>query len=238
MLVVDDLRAGYGKLEILHGLHMTAPSGVMTAVVGANGAGKTTLLKSLLGVLAARGSVKLDGQEICPWNPRRRVASGLVLVPEGRQLFPGISVKENLVLGSVAARRSKGAREKELDEVFTLFPVLKEKADVPCGQLSGGQQQMVAIGRGLMADPKVILLDEPSQGLAPVIWKSVLDALKAIVSGGRAVVVVEQRTADIIDVATNTYVMRQGRFVLALGEDDERDLAAIVEAYMGQAGEQ
>ena len=232
-LEVRDLSAGYDKLEIIHGLDLHAAPGRVTAVVGANGAGKTTLLKAIMGLIPSKGSIVLGGTALEGSSTRRRVAAGLVLVPEGRQLFPGLSVRENLSLGAVGAGRRRG-RSAVLDEVCELFPMLRSRLGGPAGMLSGGQQQMVAIGRALMADPKVLLLDEPSQGLAPVVWSSVLGALETIAASERTVFIVEQRTSDVVELASKTHVMRQGRIVHSSEDDQPHDLKAIVAAYMGQ----
>tara|TARA_R100000306_G_C4371093_1_gene140005 strand:- start:660 stop:1385 length:726 start_codon:yes stop_codon:yes gene_type:complete len=232
-LDVHDLHAGYGKLEILKGIDLQAPAGLVTAVVGANGAGKTTLLRSIMGLNQAQGSVVVGDRDLTGRSTRDRVRAGLVLVPEGRQLFPGLSVRENLLLGAAGAGRRSG-RGAALEEVCELFPVVRERLRSSAGELSGGQQQMVAIGRALMAKPKVLLLDEPSQGLAPVVWSAVLKALRAIAHSERTVVIVEQRTADVVELASRTAVMRQGQIVLQTEGDNAHNLDAIVGAYMGK----
>lgn len=233
-LVVDGLLAGYGKLRVVDGIGLVAPPGQITAIVGANGAGKTTLLRGIMGLVDSSGSIRVGDEEIGTLSSRRRVVAGLALVPEGRQLFPGLTVKENLLLGAAGAKRRKG-RQDALAEVCDLFPGLEPRLRARAGVLSGGQQQMVAIGRALMADPRVLLLDEPSQGLAPVVWSSVLDALRQIAERGRTVVVVEQRTADVVALAARTEVMRHGRFVLHSDADDPTPLDQIVDAYMGRS---
>src|SRR5579883_1030881 len=177
MLRVENLRAGYGPLEILHGVSLEVPTGSLVALLGANGAGKTTLMRTLLGLLPARsGRILFAGQEVQRASVERRVRLGLGLVPEGRELFPSLSVRENLLMGAFT-RRGRAAIEADIERVLTCFPRLKERLALPAASLSGGESQMLAIGRALMSRPRLLLIDELSQGLAPAIVESVLAVL-------------------------------------------------------------
>lgn len=231
MLEIDAVFAGYGRVPVLHGVSLRAAPGEMVTLVGANGAGKSTLLKVAAGVLAPQsGRVLLAGEDVTRVPSHRRVGTGIVLVPEGRMLFAGMSVAENLTLGAylrtgAAARR---AVESDRERVFDLFPVLADRLDQPAGTLSGGEQQMLAIGRALMADPKVLLLDEPSLGLAPKVIGEIFSVLDRLRGSGLTMVLVEQDARLALKHADRGYVMRTGEVVLEgssaelLANDDVR----------------
>ena len=233
MLELRDLEVAYGPARALWGVSLTLGAGELLCVVGPNGAGKTTLINAVAGVLRARaGTIAFDGLDITTLAPHRFCAAGIALVPEGRRLFTGMSVRENLELGSYlpAARRQ---RQASLDAVLELFPALQEKLASVAGELSGGQQQMVAIGRALMARPRLLLLDEPSLGLSPLIVHEMFTAIGRINADGTTVLLVEQNVQVAMSLADRAYVLEEGRIV-AEGEPDAL-LARpeIQRAYLG-----
>jgi len=234
MLKISKLSAGYGVFSVVSEVDLEVQSGSITAMVGSNGAGKTTLLKAVAGLLRpSSGSVELDGQELSNVSTGEIVRRGLILVPEGRELFPRMSVKENLLCGCYARwRRSDVGRE--LDEIYSLFPVLKKKARIDARGLSGGEQQMLAFGRALMARPKCLLLDEPSIGLAPLVETQLIEAIKEIArQRGVAVLLVEQNAELALEAASFAYVIELGRIVLkGPGRQLLKD-PAVRKAYLG-----
>ena len=214
MLTITDLRVRYGPLEVLHELTMSIPKGEIVALVGANAAGKTTTLNAVSGVLhAAGGSIVFDGEVINGVPTHRRVEMGIVQVPQGRQLFPYMSVQENLDLGAYTPAAYR-LRNESGRRVFELFPVLHEKRGQSAGTLSGGEQQMLAVGRALMAQPKLLMLDEPSEGLAPLLVKAILEAVRHINSLGVTVLLVEQNVGMALNIADRGSVIENGRIVL------------------------
>ena len=231
VLSVEGLVAGYGRIEALHGVSLTLRQGELVALVGANGAGKTTLLRTLSGLIPARaGRVALLGQDITRWAPERRVAAGLAQVLEGRQVFGPLSVQDNLRLGAFAHR---DAADERMRRMYDLFPVLKDKRDLPAGTLSGGQQQMLAMARALMSAPKVLLLDEPSMGLAPLLVREVFRVVKELKREGIPILLVEQNARAALAIADRGYVIETGKVTLegpaAQLERDER----VRSAYLG-----
>jgi branched-chain amino acid transport system ATP-binding protein len=207
------IRAGYGAGDVVGGADITVEQGQVSAVVGANGAGKSTLLKVISGLLRPRaGQVIADGRDIAGLSCAQRVSRcGIVLVPEGRQIFGGLSVLDNIVLGSWAARASATQRRERLELVWELFPVLAQRRDRAAGLLSGGQQQMLAIGRGLAAGPRYLLLDEPSLGLAPVVVAAIFRQVARLAETGIGVLVVEQNATVALSAASYGYVLETGR---------------------------
>ncbi len=232
ILTVSDLRAGYGATEILRGLSMSVAPGEIVAVLGSNGVGKTTLNMVLSGVVkAASGSISFLGEDVTNHAPGDIVSRGLVHVPEGRKIFPNMTVRDNLVLGSY--RRGKAARAANLDKVFATFPRLKERISQLAGTLSGGEQQMLAIGRGLMAEPKLLILDEPSLGLSPLLVEEMFTLVRRINADGLAVMLVEQNVVQSLEVASRAFILENGVFAL---QGKASDLAASDElrkAYLG-----
>jgi branched-chain amino acid transport system ATP-binding protein len=233
MLEMRDLHVASGAAPALWGVSLDLLAGEMLCVVGPNGAGKTTLIATLAGLLRARsGRIRFEGRDITELPPHRWCAAGIAIVPEGRRLFTGMSVRENLELGSYlpAAKRE---RRRSLDAAIALFPVLEEKLESAAGELSGGQQQMVAIARALMARPRLLLLDEPSLGLSPLIVHDMFAAIRRINAAGMSVLMVEQNVVMAMQVSTRAYVLEEGRIV-AEGEPDEL-LARpeIQRAYLG-----
>jgi branched-chain amino acid transport system ATP-binding protein len=231
LLEVEDIRVFYGNVEAVKGLTLGVGVGEIVALIGANGAGKTTSLKAISGVRPVRsGRVRLEGQDITQMAGHRRVSSGLCQVPEGRGIFPGMSVLENLEMG--AFRRRDDLRS-DFERVFDLFPRLAERRKLPGGVLSGGEQQMLAIARALMSRPKVLLLDEPSMGLAPILVRQIFAIVRDINLTGTTVLLVEQNAVQALNLAHRAYVLELGR-VVRTGPAAEllRD-PAVREAYLG-----
>jgi branched-chain amino acid transport system ATP-binding protein len=234
-LEVRGIESGYGKIQVLWGVDVTLQEGSMAAVLGPNGAGKTTLLRTIMGIIRAwRGSVMMYGLDITSMPSHRRVELGLTMVPEGRRLFPDLTVRENLELGAYT-RRARERIEETLELVFNLFPRLKERLHQKAGSLSGGEQQMLAMARALMTRPKVLMLDEPSQGLAPKIaWEvaETLDKIRREV--GISVILVEQNVALALEKADYIYLLEQGRVVLeGFREEVLARKLDIVRSYLG-----
>ena len=233
-LEVSDLRAGYGGLPVLHGISLIAPAGRITVLVGANGAGKTTLLKTLAGVMPpVSGCVRVDGTALSNDTPADRVRRGMALVPEGRHLFPDMSVRENLELGGYLATRQQ--REEMLDGVAGTFPRLGERMTQMAGTMSGGEQQMLAIGRALMSRPRLLLLDEPSLGLAPKMVDEMFAALRRINRAGTTLLLVEQNVFQALAVADFAYVLGHGEMIAEGAAWELRGNALIKRVYLGEA---
>jgi branched-chain amino acid transport system ATP-binding protein len=232
MLEVRDLRAGYGATEIPRGIDMNVRTADIVAVLGANGAGKTTLNKALSGVVAARsGEIRFEGMRIDRAPASAIVAAGLIHVPEGRKIFPTLTVLENLELGSY--RRARARRPANLDRAFATFPQLRERARQLAGTLSGGEQQMLAIGRALMAEPRLLILDEPSLGLAPLLVEEMFALIRALNRDGLAIMLVEQNVVQSLEIATRVYILDNG-MVSAVGTAEEvRQNPALRRAYLG-----
>jgi branched-chain amino acid transport system ATP-binding protein len=233
MLSVRDLEVAYGAAPALRGVSLDVRRGELLCVVGPNGAGKTTLINTIAGLLrASAGRLAIAGRDITALPSHRFCAEGIALVPEGRRLFTGMSVRENLELGSFRAA-AKVRRREGLAEVLALFPALEAKLERPAGELSGGQQQMVAIGRALMARPRLLLLDEPSLGLSPLIVSEMFGAIRRVNAEGMTVLLVEQNVAMAMDVAHRAYVLEEGSIV---AEGESSSLLArpeIRRAYLG-----
>lgn len=233
LLEARALTAGYGDFQALYGIDLTLESGEVLAIIGANGAGKTTLLRTLAGALPLRsGSVSFDGHALGGLPAHRICAAGIALVPEGRRLFPSLSVEENLLMGAYVRRSGPW----NLQAVYGLFPILREFHRRPATELSGGQQQMVAIGRALMSNPRLLLCDEISLGLAPVVVKDIYQALPSVCEQGVSVIVVEQDISQALRVARRVVCMREGRVVLE-GAPDRLLREQIAQAYFGAAVE-
>jgi branched-chain amino acid transport system ATP-binding protein len=232
-LVVTDLRAGYGRIEVLHGLSLQVAAGDYVAVVGANGAGKTTLLKTISGTVKAQsGQILLDGEDVLNRPAHKVPTLGVAHVPEGRQIFPGLSVLDNLLAGAWL-RKDRRDREESLEQVYALFPRLQERAAQLAGTLSGGEQQMVAVGRALMLRPRLIMLDEPSQGLAPKLVGEMYEQLKVVHAAGTAILLVEQNTTAALKYAHRAYVMEHGRITMEGPCEELRGSDEIRKAYLG-----
>ncbi len=234
LLQVRGLRAGYGKAEVLSGLDLKLPQGSVVTVIGPNGAGKSTTLNALMGVLPARGAITFDGRDIIDMPLEERVMAGLALVPEKRELFSTMTVEDNLVLGGWRQkRRGNGQWLEQLERVYTLFPRLKERRDQQAGTMSGGERQMLAVGRALMSQPKVLMLDEPSLGLAPLIVREIFRIIERLRETGVSILLIEQNARAALEVADYGYVLETGAIAL---EGPARELAVdprVIETYLG-----
>lgn len=232
MLSVRDLKSRYGRIEVLHGISFEVAEGEIVTLVGSNGAGKTTLLRTLSGVQpATAGSIFFVGAPVQNLKPHRRVALGLSQVPEGRQVFGSLSVADNLRLGGIT--RHDDAIKADLDSMYALFPVLAKKAQHQAGGLSGGEQQMLAIGRALMARPKLLLLDEPSMGLAPKIVEQIFGVIAEFRRRGLTVLLVEQNANAALAIADRGYVVETGRITITGRGDELLNDPRVRAAYLG-----
>jgi len=232
MLEVSGIRAGYGSMAVLQGIDMQIAAGEIIALLGSNGVGKTTLNNVISGFIRpTAGTVRFEGEVITGLPPRDIVAMGIAQVPEGRRIFPNLSVRENLRLG--AFRRASANVRHNFERMCTIFPRLRERLDQLAGTLSGGEQQMLAIGRGLMSDPKLLILDEPSLGLSPIMVEEMFALITQINADGVAVLLVEQNVMQSLGIARRAYVLEQGRFVM---QGDAAGLLAdpkLRQAYLG-----
>jgi branched-chain amino acid transport system ATP-binding protein len=233
VLEIRGLTAGYGEVQILRDVSLSVGVGQIVTLVGSNGAGKSTLLNSICGILRpTAGSVHLDGTDITGWNSEAIVARGITQVPEGRRLFPLMSVRENLFMGAYR-RRDRAGIQQDLEWVYQLFPILKERQGQRAGSLSGGEQQMCAIARGLMARPKLLILDELSLGLAPIILDVLVDVLRKIHQEGTTIFLVEQDVATAFDLASSGYVLENGRIALSGPTAELKTNPHVKKAYLG-----
>jgi len=232
LLALSGVHAGYGATEILRGVDLTVGQGEIVAVLGSNGAGKSTLNRTISGVMRSwRGAIRFAGTAIERERPAAIVARGLIHVPEGRRIFPNMTVRENLDLG--AYRRGRARRAANRSRVFAIFPRLAERRGQRAGTLSGGEQQMLAIGRGLMAEPKLLILDEPSLGLSPLLVEELFALIKRINGEGTALLLVEQNVMQSLDVAERAYILDNGVFVLEGRSADIRDDPDLKRTYLG-----
>ena len=237
MLEIRDLRVRYGSIEALRGISLAVGAGELVALIGSNGAGKSTCLKAITGILRpVEGSIRLEGEEVGAEPAHRIVARGVALVPEGRRLFGDQTVMDNLFLGAYRRRDAAGGNagmRARAEEYLDLFPILRERRNAPAGSLSGGQQQMLAISRGLMASPRLLLLDEPSLGLAPLLVRQVFGIIRDLKRAGRTILLVEQMANLALRVADRAYILEQGRIVL---EGTSEALLANPEVARGYLG--
>ncbi|AMN43934.1 ABC transporter ATP-binding protein [Rhodoplanes sp. Z2-YC6860] len=232
MLVIENLRSGYGRIEALHGVSLNVAKGEIVALVGANGAGKTTLMRAISGVQPIfDGRIQFNGKPVERLAPHARVVLGIAQVPEGRQVFAPLSVEDNLRLG--AWTQATSSIEASLASVYALFPMLDEMRNIPAGALSGGQQQMLAVGRALMAKPRLLLLDEPSMGLAPKLVDQILKAVADLRGTGLTVLLVEQNARAALAIADRGYVMETGRIATSGSGAELLADNRIQEAYLG-----
>ncbi len=234
MLRLDKVSLSYGSFRALHDVSIHADEGELVVLLGSNGAGKSSIFLTMSGLQrAAAGSIRFGKHELVGRKPSQIVADGLVHCPEGRKLFPGMSVLKNLTLGAYVHRRDTKGTQRSLDEVFELFPILNEKKDMPAGSLSGGQQQMVAIGRALMGRPKALLLDEPSLGLAPLVVKQMFEVIARINKAGTTILLAEQNAYAALNIASRAYVIEQGHIVMEGGREELLNNAQVRKAYIG-----
>ena len=232
MLKVENVVCRYGRIEVLHGVSLEVGAGEIVSLIGSNGAGKTTLMRVVSGILPMTGGrIVFDEEEIDRLPAHMRVVRGIAQVPEARQVFSPLSVDDNLLLGGFRRRAADVSRE--LDRVYALFPALAEKRGIAAGSLSGGQQQMLAIGRALMSGPRLLLLDEPSMGLAPVLVDQILDTVVALRKAGVTVLLVEQNVNAALAIADRAYVIETGRIVLSGTSATLADDPRVREAYLG-----
>jgi branched-chain amino acid transport system ATP-binding protein len=214
MLVIKDLEVSYGAIKAVHGISLHVDQGEMVALIGNNGAGKTSTLKAITGInTSVKGSIEFDGENITGKPSDKIAARKVAMVPEGRRIFSGMSVQENLDMGAFLRRDANGVKQ-DLEMVFNLFPVLRERSKQQGGTLSGGEQQMLAIGRAIMARPKILLLDEPSLGLAPIVVEAIFESIMGINRQGIPILIVEQNVYLALSVATRGYVMESGQIAL------------------------
>ncbi len=234
LLQVRGLRGRYGPVEVLHGVDLQVDAGELVAIVGANGAGKTTLLHILSGIhRASAGQILLEGQDIGRLPPHRIVQAGICQVPEGRQVFAPLSVEDNLRLGGYSQRHQPAWVEQQLQFIYTLFPILEERRAQSAGTLFGGQQQMLAIGRALLARPRLLLLDEPSMGLAPLLVEEILRVVRELNHQGVTILLVEQNARAALGVAHRGYVLETGRVAMAAPAATLLNDEGIKRAYLG-----
>jgi branched-chain amino acid transport system ATP-binding protein len=232
LLEVDDIRTFYGSIEALKGISLTVEDGEVVTLIGSNGAGKSTTLRSISGLTPARsGSIRFAGEDITRVAAHEIPSYGIALAPEGRHCFPRMTVRENLDLG---AHHRRGAEiAADLDRVFALFPRLQEREKQKAGTMSGGEQQMLAIGRALMARPRLLMLDEPSMGIAPILVQRIYETIREINRSGVTILLVEQNANYALDVSRRGYVLETGRVVLANDSDQLRDDPEVQRAYLG-----
>jgi branched-chain amino acid transport system ATP-binding protein len=233
---VSGLQAGYGGAAVLHGVDISVEEGEIVAILGSNGAGKTTTLRAISGLIGARaGTVTFDGRDIIARTAEEIVAAGLAHVPEGRGVFPALSVEENLRLGGYLVHRDSKRFRGNMDQVFAYFPVLAERAGQMAGTLSGGEQQMLAIGRGLMSSPRLIMVDEASLGLAPIVVKRLFAIVREINAAGTTVLMVEQNASFTLAIADRAFVMQKGSIVFS-GTGRELQEQGVAATYLGSSG--
>jgi branched-chain amino acid transport system ATP-binding protein len=234
LLEINDLHVSYGKIKAIKGISLHVGAGEIVTLVGANGAGKTTLLKTISGILApASGSINYDGKPLTDIKPFERVIAGVCQAPEGRGIFPGMTVLENLEMGKFSRPDAKSENEQDLEMVYQLFPRLKERVSQMGGTLSGGEQQMLAIGRALMSRPRLLLLDEPSMGLAPMFIAQIFEIIKEIKKQGVTILLVEQNAAKALAVADRAYVLETGNISMEGTGAQLLNDPAVRAAYLG-----
>ncbi|MGP4025034.1 ABC transporter ATP-binding protein [Actinomadura sp. 3N407] len=233
LLEIDDIHVHYGKIAALKGISVSVDDGEIVSLIGANGAGKSTTLKTISGLLSpSSGAIRFDGRDISRMPGHKRVTAGIGQAPEGRGIFPGMTVEENLLMGAYSRKENVS---KELTEAYELFPRLAERKSQAGGTMSGGEQQMLAIGRALMAKPKVLLLDEPSMGLAPMLVQQIFEIVQEINRRGTTVLLVEQNAQQALQIANRAYVLETGRVVKAAPAGELLDDPQVRAAYLGGA---
>jgi len=233
LLEIENLHTYYGNIHALKGISLTVDTAEIVSLIGGNGAGKSTTLKTISGVLRPRqGTIRLAGEDLLEYKAHQIVAKGVVQVPEGRRVFGRLTVTENLEMGAFTQNDGKKVVQ-DIERVFTMFPRLKERRSQVAGTLSGGEQQMLAIGRALMAEPKVLLLDEPSMGLAPVLVDSIFDTIQLLHQAGTTILLVEQNARIALQIADRGYVMQTGEIVLQGSAESLRNNEMVQHAYLG-----
>lgn len=234
ILKVENLNVFYGNIQALKGINLKIEKGEVVSLIGANGAGKTTTLQTISGLLDAKeGDIFFDGKSIKKEKSFKRVRDGLAQVPEGRRVFKGLSVEDNLMLGSISAQWSPEKIKEEMDKIYKLFPVLEERKSQKAGTLSGGEQQMLAMGRALLTNPKVLLLDEPSMGLSPLFVDKIFDTIRILKEEGRTILLVEQNANLALEIADRAYVLETGKIVKEGKASDLKKDPDVKAAYLG-----
>jgi len=233
ILDVRDLTATYGRVEVLHSVSFHVNEGEVLVVLGPNGAGKSTLLRALMAQVQRTGSIRFQGEPVEKRATDQLAGAGLIMVPEGRGILGPLSVRDNLDLGSYMRRDGRGAINADLDNVFTLFPRLKERQSQRAGSLSGGEQQMLAIGRAILGNPKLLLLDEPSLGLAPRVMDEILQSLEMLKNRGLTILLVEQKAPLALKIASRAYVLRSGHIAIEANAVDLASEEALAKLYLG-----
>lgn len=233
MLRVENLESGYGEMQVLWGVSIEVKKGTITTVLGPNGAGKTTTLKTIFGIVKPwKGSIMFNGKDVTTLPPHKKVNLGMTMVLEGRHLFPNMTVEENLRLGAYT-KKAENSMENSLELVYTLFPVLKERSKQKAGTLSGGEQQMVAIARALMTSPELILMDEPSQGLAPKLVVEVFNTISKLKDEGLTILLVEQNIFASLEISDYAYVLSEGKVVEEGTVEEIKESEEVKKAYVG-----
>jgi branched-chain amino acid transport system ATP-binding protein len=233
MLVVRDLESGYGEMQVLWGISIEVKKRSITTVLGPNGAGKTTTLKTVFGIIKPwKGVIEFNGSDATMLPPHKKVEMGITMVLEGRHLFPNMTVEENLILGAYTTRAME-AMDKSLDLVYSLFPRLKERSKQKAGTLSGGEQQMLAIARALMTNPELVLMDEPSQGLAPKLVAEVFETIARLKDEGLTILLVEQNVFASLEISDYAYVLNEGRVAIEGTVDEIKESEEVKRAYVG-----
>jgi branched-chain amino acid transport system ATP-binding protein len=232
----EDLELAYGELSVCRGISIEVHAGEIVALIGANGAGKSTTLRAVAGLLTPRGgSIVFDGADVTRLPSHDRVLRGIALVPEGRRVFPFLSVRENLELGGFKNRRDGGKVRRMVDGMFDMFPRLRERSGQNAGTLSGGEQQMLAVGRAMMSEPRLLCLDEPSLGLAPMVVRDIFTTIRAVNAGGASVLLVEQNARHAFETASRGYLLQTGRIVASGPCAELAKDPRVREAYLGRA---
>ncbi|MGN6599738.1 MAG: ABC transporter ATP-binding protein [Actinomycetes bacterium] len=236
LLEISDLQVYYGRIQALHGISLHVDAGEVVTLIGANGAGKTTTMKAVSGLQpVARGAIRFEGDDITRMRADMRVIRGISQAPEGRGIFPGMTVMENLDMGTYARKDAKNTRAEDLDNVFNLFPRLKERRTQIAGTMSGGEQQMLTIGRALMSRPKLLLLDEPSMGLAPMLIAQIFSIIREINQQGMTILVVEQNAQQALSIAHRAYILETGSIVKEGSGESLLVDPSVKAAYLGVA---
>jgi len=235
LLSIKNLHVSYGPIKVLKGVSLHIDKGEIVSLIGANGAGKTTLMSTISGLLyPQRGEIQFEGQDITRLSPDKIVKLGISLVPEGRQIFAPLTVLENLELGAYLRSKDKTGIKQDLENVFSIFPRLKERKDQQAGTLSGGEQQMLAIARAFMARPRLLLLDEPSLGLAPMVLELIMNSILELNKKGLTILIVEQNAVKALDISTRGYVLETGRIILQGNSKELKEDPDVIRAYLGK----
>jgi branched-chain amino acid transport system ATP-binding protein len=234
LLEIHNLHVSYGQIQAVRNVHLQVIEGEVVTLIGSNGAGKTSTVHAIAGVIPANGSIRYQGKEIVNLPPHQLVKEGIVLVPEGRRVFPRLTVMDNLLMGGYAQKWTKAELKKELDRVFALFPRLAERKNQLAGTMSGGEQQMLAVGRGLMSRPKLLILDEPSMGLAPIVVKGIYETIREIKKSGITMLLIEQNAVMALSVADRVYGLEHGEIAFEERADHLQNQDLVKKTYLGR----